>query len=89
MRKKSKMGLHLVTDKTTKKRFDTFTIYGCDGTCYEYKLNEWNVFKDPEWIEVTKVDDTVMECFNIQNVLVVRFRSSKAEDSKPPLQPVA
>jgi len=88
---KSKLKLHLVSDKAMKQRYDMFYVHIYDGACYEYKLDEWDVYKDAEWIEITRVDGTVMECFNIPNVLMVRFKSSKSKEvyDKPTLQPVA
>lgn len=89
---KSKSRLYLVSDKGTKKRYDKFIVYGCDESIFEFKLDEWEVYKDDEWIEVGRIDNTITEYFYVHNVMRVKFVSSKAKivtTEKPTLTPVA
>lgn len=89
---KSKSKLYLVSDKGTKKQYDKFIVFTCDEGIFEFKLDEWEVYKDDEWIEVSKIDNTVTEYFYVPNVMRVKFMSSKAKivmTEKPELKPVA
>lgn len=89
---KSKSKLYLVSDKGTKKRYDMFIVFTCDESMFEFKLDEWEVYKDDEWIEIGKIDNTSTEYFYVPNVIRVKFISSKAKVviiEKPILTPVA
>lgn len=87
--------MYLVSDARIKKKYTTFTIYGYDEGVYEFNLSEWQVYRDDEWVEVTKIDNTEMNSFAVQNIIRVRFTCVKAKSINSstgqvsPLKPVA
>jgi hypothetical protein len=80
---KRKSHLQLVTTKETIKRFDTFIIYMCDESMFEYNLSEYRICKDDEWVEVVKKDETVKEAFSLANVMRVKFMKSTVKLVEP------
>lgn len=88
-----KTKLHLVTDSKIKKKYQKFLVFLCDESFFEYDLAEWQVYRDDDWIEVSKIDDTEMDAFLINNVMRVRFAShnkkSESVPDRPELKPVA
>jgi hypothetical protein len=93
-----KNGLYLVSTKPVKKRYDMFYVFCCDGSIFEYKLDEIKIMRDEEWVEITRNDGTIMESFYNSNIMRVKFMKSNAKlvpnDITPitpitPLKPVA
>jgi hypothetical protein len=72
--------IYLLTTKAITKKYDMFYVYLCDESVYEFKLSEYRVCKDEDFVEVSKLDNTVMESFTINNILRIRFISSKAKE---------
>jgi hypothetical protein len=91
---KNKSHLYLVSTKAITKKYDMFYVYLCDESVFEFKLNEYRVCRDEDFIEVTSLDNTVMELFSLHNLMRVKFVKSTAklvgtEVSVPTLKPVA
>ena len=66
----------------------------CDESVFEFKLNEYRVCRDEDFIEVTSIDNTIMELFSLHNLMRVKFVKSTVklvgvETSPPVLKPVA
>lgn len=90
----SKSYLYLVSTPAIKKKYDMFYVYMCDESVFEYKLDEIKVILVDEWVQVERLDKTVMESFMGNNILRVKFVKSIAkevpnEHKVPDLQPVA
>jgi len=90
----SKPYLYLVSTPAIKKKYDMFYVFMCDGSIYEYKLDEVRISLVDEWIEVERVDKTIMESFMSHNINRVKFIKSTAklivnEKKGPDLMPVA
>lgn len=81
MQRTKKPKMRLVLDSKTKKRYDKFFVFMCDESFYEFDLAKYTVYKDEEWIEVTKTDETEMDCFLVHNVLRVRFVHTEKKSS--------
>jgi hypothetical protein len=86
--------LYLVTTKAITKKYDMFYIYMCDESVFEFKLSEYRICKDEDFIEVSRLDRTEMNSFIINNIMRVKFIKSTAklvgvETSPPVLKPVA
>lgn len=86
--------LYLVSTKVVTKKFDMFYVYMCDESVFEFKLNEYRVCRDEDFIEVTSLDNTMMESFTLGNIMRVKFIKSAAklvdtEITTPTLKPVA
>lgn len=80
-------------DSDLSKKYDTMEIFTLDGV-YTFKLSEWLIYKDNEWIELTKKDGSAMDCFAIGNVGRVLFSRGAVKAVRPiiditPLKPVA
>ena len=91
---KNKTGLYLVSTVPIKRQYDMFYIFLIDGSIYEYKLQEIRIMRDEEWVEITRLDKTMIESFSNANILRVKFMSSKAklvesEKKGPHMTPVA
>jgi len=89
-----KSHLYLVSTKAVTKKYDMFYVYMFDESVFEFKLNEYRVCRDEDFIEVSSLDNTVMESFSLHNVMRVKFIKSTAkligtEVSVPALKPVA
>lgn len=86
--------LYLVSTKAVTKKYDMFYIYMDDESVFEFKLNEHRICRDEDFVEVTSLDNTVMESFSMHNLMRVKFVKSTAklvsvEASPPVLKPVA
>ena len=87
--------LYLISTKAITKKYDMFYVYMCDESVFEFKLNQYRVCKDDDFIEVSSLDNTVMESFTLNNIMRVKFVKSTAKlvgsDIKvaPELKPVA
>jgi hypothetical protein len=89
-----KPNLYLVSNVAIKKKYDMFYVFMCDGSIFEYKLGEVKISLVDEWVEVERIDKTVMESFVSGNIMRVKFMKSTAklveiEISPPVLKPVA
>jgi sulfur relay (sulfurtransferase) DsrF/TusC family protein len=89
-----KSHLYLVSTKAVIKKYDMFYVYMCDESVFEFKLNEYRVCRDEDFIEVTSIDNTIMELFSLHNLMRVKFVKSTVklvgvETSPPVLKPVA
>lgn len=89
-----KPNLYLVSNVAIKKKYDMFYVFMCDGSIFEYKLCEVKISLVDEWVEVERIDKTVMESFVSGNIMRVKFMKSTAklveiEISPPVLKPVA
>lgn len=90
----SKTHLYLISTAAVKKKFDMFYIFMCDGSIYEYKLDEIRISLVDDWVEVERIDKTIMESFMSHNINRMKFIKSKAklivnEKKAPDLKPVA
>lgn len=86
--------LYLVSTKVVTKKYDMFYVYMCNESVFEFKLNEYRVCRDEDFIEVSSLDNTVMESFTLGNIMRVKFVKSTAkligtEVNVPVLKPVA
>ena len=91
---KNKSYMYLVSTQAIKKKFDMFYVFMCDGSIYEYKLEEVKISLVDEWVEVERIDKTIMESFMSHNINRVKFMKSTAKlitnEKRPPdLLPVA
>jgi hypothetical protein len=89
-----KRHLYLISTKAVTKTYDMFYIFMCDESRFEFKLNEYRICIDEDFIEVTSLDDTIMELFSLHNLMRVKFVKSTAklvdtEMTAPTLKPVA
>jgi len=86
--------LYLVSNAAVKKKYDMFYVFLCDGSIFEYKLDEVRISLVDEWVEVERIDKTIMESFVGGNIMRVKFIKSNAklaltEIGPPVLKPVA
>jgi hypothetical protein len=65
----------LVRRKKSKKKYDKVFIYLYDGDVFEFDLQEWEVYREPDWVEVIKNDESEMNSYVIGNIIRVRFIS--------------
>lgn len=65
--------LKLVSSGKIKKKYKQCTIYLCNESLVTFNLEEWNVYKDYDWIEFDKKDGTELKCFYVSNILSVTF----------------
>jgi len=91
---KNKNYLYLVSTKAVTKKYDMFYVFMCDESVFEFKLSEYRVCKDDDFIEVSSLDNSVMESFSLHNLMRIEFVKSTAklvgvETSPPILKPVA
>ena len=92
---KHKPHVRLISSVRIKKKYTTFMIYCYDDGVYEFNLSEWWINRDDEWVELTKLDNTEMNSFAVQNIVRVRFTCVKAKSTNSnvgqgsPLKPVA
>lgn len=91
---KNKSNLYLVSTAAVKKKYDMFYVFMCDGSIFEYKLNEVKISLVDDWVEVERIDKSIMESFVSGNIMRVKFIKSTAKlitnEKKPPdLSPVA
>lgn len=77
--KKSK--LYLVSDSKMKKKYNKFFVFLADESVFEFELSEYKVYRDEEWVEVSKNDGSEMDCFAIGNILRVRFVNTTKKES--------
>ena len=89
-----KPDLYLVSTVAVKKKYDMFYVFMGDGSIYEYKLDEVKVSLVDDWVEVERIDKTVMESFMSHNIMRIKFIKSTAKlisnEKRPPdLSPVA
>ena len=70
--KKHKKRKALSTDQL-KKKYDFVVVYVCDGGWFTFRLNEWSMYQDYDWLELTKLDGTEIECFFVANVARISF----------------
>ena len=92
--KNSKPKLRLVSNKIFRKTYHTVTAYLCDGSAHVFNLNEWDVYRDDEWVEFHKLDNTDMEIYYSSNIIRISFIGNKTklvgtEVGVPVLKPVA
>ena len=82
--------------------YDIVTIYYGNDEFWTFKLAEWDLYRDYDWVEVVKKDGTGMETFCVHNVIRLSFGMDKVRDLEPtktdvlvmkpdnsPLKPVA
>ena len=91
---KTKVHLYLLSTVAIKKKFDMFYVFMCDGSIFEFKLDEIKISLVDDWVEVERTDKTIMESFMSHNIMRVKFMKSTAklvanEISSPNLSPVA
>lgn len=78
---KKKRNIHLVSDSKTKKKYNKFFVIMADESIYEFDLKEWKVYREEEWVEVSKIDGSEMDCFSIGNIMRVRFVNTTKKES--------
>ena len=92
---KNKTHLYLLSTVAVKKKFDMFYVFMCDGSIFEYELDKVKISLVDEWVEVERLDKTIMESFMSNNIMRIKFMSKVAKlipnDITPvsPLKPVA
>lgn len=94
MSRNKKPELYLLSTVAVKKKFDMFYVFMCDGSIYEYKLDEVRISFVDDWVEVERIDKTIMESFMSHNINRMKFMKSTAklivnEVKGPNLLPVA
>lgn len=79
----------MATKKKTKitkakliAKYDLATIYFGDGEFWTFKLSEWTLYRDYDWVEVVKNDGTGMETFCVPNVTRISFGMSVIKEVK-------
>ena len=84
--------MRLVPKKKSRRKYDKIIIHIYDGSVYEYDLGMWVVYRDQDWIEMTKVDGTEMNCYTVGNVVMVKFTKAIENKNmsiiKQPMKPV-
>ena len=63
-----------------KKRYDTLTIFLYDGEVFTYDMKDWVVYREPDWVELVRIDETEMHSYTVGNIIRVMF--SKIPESK-------
>jgi hypothetical protein len=91
---KNKLHMYLVSTPAVKKKYDMFYVFLCDGSIYEYKVEEINISIVDEFLEIEAKDRTMMESFVINSMMRMKFMRSTAklvtnEKKAPDLSPVA
>ena len=76
---KNKTHLYLLSTVAVKKKFDMFYVFMCDGSIFEYKLDEIKISLVDEWVEVERLDKTIMESFMSNNIMRMKFMKSTAK----------
>jgi hypothetical protein len=88
---KRKPKLRLI-EKSQNKDCDRAVIVTCDDRQFIFKLDEWELFEDYDWIEVQKLDKTSMMYFYCSNIMYILFDKSNVKSIdgyKPELKPIA
>jgi hypothetical protein len=85
--------LKLISSGKVKKKFRHCTVL-CDESIWKFNLEEWEVYKDNDWIEFNKRDGTKMQCFYVSNILMIDFayleeKGQGTTKSDADLKPVA
>lgn len=75
--------MKLITTPRVKKNVDKAVIFCVDEQSYAFDLEEWDMYRDIDWIELRHKNKKHMECFYVHNILRVSF---DAEERK--LKPV-
>lgn len=65
--------MRLIQGKKGKKKYDKVFVYVYDGDIFEFDLREYTIYREDDWIEVIKNDNSEMHSFVMCNVLRVRF----------------
>jgi hypothetical protein len=71
--------------------YNKFFVFMCDDSLYEFDLKNYVIYKDADWIEVSKTDGTEMDCFLVHNTIRVRFVHTDKKNNIQeiiPLKPV-
>ena len=74
-----KPNLYLLSTVAIKKKFDMFYVFMCDESVFEYKLDEVRISLVDEWVEVERIDKTMMESFMSHNIMRVKFMKSTSK----------
>lgn len=59
--------------KGNKKRYDSLTIYMYDGDIFTYDMKDWVVYRDQDWVELVRMDETEMHSYTVANIVRVKF----------------
>lgn len=78
--------LRLVSSGKVKRKFKKCIVFLCNESVIEFNLEEWNVYKDYDWIEFDKKDGTELKCFYVSNILSVNFEYTE-NHVKPDITP--
>lgn len=70
----SKPTLRLLSTKAVKKKYTTFYVFLCDESVFEFDLDKHEVTREDDWVNVEKLDSSEMECFQVSNILRVKFK---------------
>jgi hypothetical protein len=80
-----------MSSKSVKEKYTTFSVFMCDDTVFVFDLDKYEVTREDDWINVARLDDSVMECFQVTNVMRVKFEDVEGKKKlamvKPLIQP--
>jgi hypothetical protein len=71
------------TKRVLKSIYDTATVFYGDGEYWTFKLSEWALYIDYDWIEVVKKDKTGMEMYAVVNVSRISFSMNDVKETSP------
>jgi hypothetical protein len=86
-----KPSLHVVSTKAVRDKYTTLFIYMCDESVFEFDLDKHEVTREDDWVNVEKLDNSALECFQVSNIMRVKFEDvvgkQKLAIVKPLTQP--
>lgn len=68
------------TKRVLKKKYDAATIFYGDGEYWTFKLSEWIICIDYDWVEIVKKDGTGTEMYAVVNVSRISFSMNGIKD---------
>lgn len=60
--------------------YDVATIYYGNEELWTFRLSEWELYRDYDWVEVVRKDGKGMESFNVSNVARISFGMDKVKE---------
>jgi hypothetical protein len=71
------------TKKVLKKKYDTATIWYGEDKFWTFKLSEWTLYIEYDWVEAVKNDGTDMEMFAVANVTQISYSMNTLKEVSP------
>lgn len=71
------------TKRVLKSIYDRATVFYGDGEYWTFKLSEWALYVDYDWVEVVKKDKTGMEMYAVVNVSHISYSVNAIKEASP------